>query len=528
MSQLGSKEVSSGQKIFKSSAKMAIATFTSRILGLVREQAIAATFGASGITDAFTVAYRIPNMLRDLFAEGAFSSAFVPIFTEEKLKDEKKAKALMWSVFITLSVITLIISVLIILFAPELIRVLTSEKFYADTERFQITVNLTRIMAPFLTLVSLAALFMGVLNSLKIFFIPSLAPAFFNIIMIACILFASKTLEGKGIHPVYSLGIGVILGGLAQMLIQLPLIFKNHYGPTGPIKLLSSPSKKILNRISIGMVGIAANQINIIVTTILATGTLIGAVSWMTYAFRLFQFPVGILSVSLAGSNLVHFSDAWKSGDKEEARNTLGSSYQMSYLVVLPALAMMFALAGPSVNLVFERGAFDAHDTQMTTLALKYYLVGLPFYGLYKIFTPTFFSLDRPKVPVFISIFTIILNIIFCIILTPAYGFKILALGTSLSMMLNCLIQSVMLRKYLELDFKFFINLPIIKYTFAAIISGAIGFWMGQNYYEYSDALLLKAFSFAAICFFMMLCYIFLLLIMGEKKILRIIKRQKN
>lgn len=511
-------EKTSGQKIFSSSAKMAIATFSSRILGLVREQAIAAAFGASGVTDAFTVAYRIPNMLRDLFAEGAFSSAFVPIFTEEKLKDEKSAKALMWSVLILLLLVTLLISGLIIIFSPEIVTLLTSEKFHSDPERFRITVTLTQMMAPFLSLVSLAALFMGVLNSLKIFFVPSFAPAFFNIIMIVCIFFGPKLLIERSLHPVYSLGIGVMLGGLVQMLVQIPLVLKNGYGPTGPIKLLSHQSKRILNRVSIGMVGIAANQINIIVTTILATSTLIGAVSWMTYAFRLFQFPVGILSVSLAGSNLVHFSDAWKSGKEDEARSVLQSSYSMSWFVVLPALAMLFALAGPSVNLVFEHGAFDAEDTRMTTMALQYYLVGLPFYGLYKIFSPTFFSLDRPKVPVIISLTTIGLNIIFCVIFTPIYGFKILPLGTSLSMMLNCLLQSIMLKKYLKLDLSFFFNLTLVKYLVASVIMAGLGYLASQQFYRYDGGFLLKAIIFCAICLSMLLIYVFSLLVMGEKK----------
>ena len=171
------------------SCKMALATVLSRLLGLVREQVMAATFGASGITDTFVLAYKVPNMLRDLFAEGALSTAFVPIFTEISLKNKERARKLLWSTCVLLLGITGIISLLIIIFAPQIVVFITDERFTADSERLWLSINMIRVMAPFLTLISIAALFMGVLNSLKIFFAPALAPAFFNIVMIASILF---------------------------------------------------------------------------------------------------------------------------------------------------------------------------------------------------------------------------------------------------------------------------------------------------------------------------------------------------
>lgn len=449
---------------------MASATFSSRILGLVREQVMAATFGASGITDAFTIAYRVPNMLRDLFAEGSFSSAFVPIFTEAKLKDPLAARRLLWSLFVLLGGITIILSLGIFVFAEPIVLFFTNDKFTSDPERLYLTINLVKIMSPFLVFISLAALFMGALNSLKIFFVPSLAPAFFNVVMIASIITLPKVLEGSGIHPVFCLGIGVVVGGFVQMAVQLPIIFKMAYGPLGPLSLINDYTKRIMHRVGIGTIGIAATQINVLINTVLATGTMIGAVSWLTYAFRLFQFPVGILSVSIAGSNLVHFSDAWKSNDREKAIGYLSTSYFLSFLVISPAFALLAAMAEPTVHLVFERGAFNAQDTAMTTMALKYYLYGLPFYGLYKIFAPTFFTLDRPKIPVFISVGSIIFNIVFCVSLVPIFGFKILALGTSVSMFLNSTAQSIFLRKYLELPGSFFFNIRVGK----CVVGGAL------------------------------------------------------
>jgi len=209
---------SSLKKIFKSAAKMGSATFISRILGLVREQFMAATFGASGLTDAFLVAYRIPNLLRDLFAEGAFSSAFVPVFTEALQVGEKEARRLLWSLFLILTCMTGVLSVLIIWFAPEVIMLFTDQAFTDDRAKFEVTVTLVRIMAPFLVVISLAALFMGALNSLKIFFVPALAPAFFNIIMIAAIIILPNMFSARGLNPILGLGVGGLGRGLGAVI----------------------------------------------------------------------------------------------------------------------------------------------------------------------------------------------------------------------------------------------------------------------------------------------------------------------
>ena len=321
--------MSSDFKVLISTLKMALATFCSRILGLVREQVLAFYFGASGLTDAFLVAYRIPNLLRDLFAEGAFSAAFVPTFIETAKDSPEKARKLFWKLFYLLLMVTLTISAVVIYFAPEIIQ-LFAPTFFKDREKFELTVLLTRIMAPFLCLVSLAALFMGVLNSLKVFFIPSFAPVFFNISMILSMILFPVILKDYGINPIISLGIGVIIGGFFQALVQFPQIIKMGYGPIHPGKLLDKQSKKVITLLGPGLLGFAATQINLIVNTILASSTLVGAVSWLSFSFRLFQLPVGILSVSIGNTNLVHFSKAWKGGDFEEARKILASSYFFS------------------------------------------------------------------------------------------------------------------------------------------------------------------------------------------------------
>ncbi len=494
---------------------MGTATFASRVLGLVREQVQAAIFGASGITDAFLVAFRVPNVLRDLFAEGSFSPAFVPVFLEERIKDPLLARKLLWSMATLLTILTSVLSLLMIIFAPELIRIF-APNFISDPEKFQLTVVLTRIMAPFLVLISLAALLMGALNSLKVFFMPALAPVFFNLLMILSALYFPPYFEKWGFHPIFSLGVGVILGGFFQLICQVPYIFFKGYGPIGPIKLITPTTKKILHRLGIGTIGTAATQINVLIATILATSTVVGAVSWLSYAFRLFQFPVGVFSVSIAGSNLVHFSDSWKEGDKPKALEYLSTSYLLSMLILIPSTFLLLALATQTVHLIFERGLFKFNDTLMTTLALKYYMVGLPFYGLYKVFSPIFYTLDKPKVPVIISVISIVANIIFCLAMVPFFGFKILALGTSLSMLLNSALLGILLKKDLNISWGFFFNPRIFKIFFASILTFLVTEYLGQNYFHYGDGFLYKTMIFCILGLVGLIFYGVLLTLLGE------------
>lgn len=463
--------------VFLSSLKMTLATLCSRVLGLVREQVMAIYFGASGYTDAFLVAYRIPNLLRDLFAEGAFSSAFVPTFVEENNISPERARKLLWSLFILLGFTTLVLSGLIFIFAADIISVF-APSFKTDPVKFETTVTLTRIMSPFLCFVSIAALFMGALNSLKVFFVPALAPAFFNVVMICSMLILPGIFISKGIPTIYALGVGVFIGGIVQALVQIPLIIKHGFGPKKPDKIISEKSTKVVKLLGPGLIGFAATQINLLVNTILASGTIVGAVSWLSYAFRLFQLPVGILSVSIGNSNLVHFSQAWKSGEEEKAKGLLQGSYFLSVLLVLAPMVGIFVYADEIVNIVFQRGKFDATSTLMTAKALRWYAVGLPFYGIYKIFVPTFYAIGRQKIPVYCSIFAIGLNIAFCIYMTPLYGFEVLALGTSISMFVNSTLQTWILSKDLSLGLGGFINLRLLKMSLAAMLTFACAFYL--------------------------------------------------
>ncbi len=501
--------------VLRSSIKMAIATFFSRILGLVREQVMAAYFGASGVTDAFLVAYRIPNLLRDLFAEGAFSSAFVPTFVEANQESQQKSRELLWSLFWLLAMITGTICIGIMIFAPQLIQIF-APAFMKDPEKFAITVNLTRIMAPFLMFVSLAALFMGALNSLKVFFIPALAPASYNVMSILSMLGLSGYLSSQGHHPIYSLGIGAMLGGFMQAAVQVPLIYKKGFKPLWPEKLWTDKTKKVFTLLGPGLIGFAATQVNLLITTILATGTIVGATSWLNYAFRLFQLPVGILSVSIGNSNLVHFSEAWKKKDVAGAKASLQYSYYLSYVTVMPALVILYCLSDEIVNLIFERGRFDHNSTLQTAEALRMYALGLPFYGIYKIWVPTFYALDRQKIPVMASLMSIGFNISFCLLLTPFFGFKILALGTTLSVLVNAAFQSLILQKDLSLSWGFFFSPRIFKVTISTLLTVVIMETLLKVDF-FNQPFLSKCFYLGAQILAAATLYASFLLVMGER-----------
>ena len=457
-----------------SSLKMASATLVSRLLGLVREQVMAFYFGASGITDAFLVAYRIPNLMRDLFAEGAFSSAFVPVFTRKIQRDREGARRLLWSLFAALLLVTGAISGMIVWAAPNLVEIFAPQ-FSLNPKKLSLTVLMVRIMAPFFTLVSLAALFMGALNSLKIFFLPSISPALLNVTMILSMVVGNGVALkwGSSQHPIIILAMGVSLGGFFQALVQFPLLLSRGMGPTLFLSF-SREVGEVFRKLGPGFIGFAVTQINLIINTALATSVGVGAVSWLSFAFRLFQFPVGIVGVSVANSNLVLFSEAWHRGQRELALMTLGQALRFSLFFLLPFAAVLSVLAVGLVQIVFERGEFSLEDSMMTARALRIYALSLPFYGLCKVFVPVFYAIGREKVPVIASILSILANITFCVLLTPRYGFEVLAWGMGGSMMLNAIILGAALRSQFNHSLRSCFPWILVKMLLAAILCAGV------------------------------------------------------
>ena len=423
---------------------------TSRILGLVREQVLAALFGASAATDAYNVAFRIPNLLRDLFAEGAMSAAFVPTFTRLLATGGREAAWRLGNYVINaLLLVTGILVTLGIVYAAPLVTSLAAEGYTADPAKMALTVQLARIMLPALMFIALAAALMGMLNSLQHFFVPAFSPAMFNVVTIICAVALVPLMPRFGMEPIAAIAIGTLLGGIAQLALQWPTLRREgfRYRPTLDFK--DEGLRRVLVLMGPGTIGMAATQLNVFVNTLLATSQGEGAVSWLNYAFRLMYLPIGLFGVSLATAVLPAVSRHVVNKDIAASRTTIADGLSLMMMLNLPATIGLMVLATPIVRVIFEHGKFTATHTAATAAALRYYAIGLIAYSIVRIASPTFYALGKNRVPVIVSMFTVVVNAVLNIVLVRTMGYTGLALGTSIAAIFNACTLLVLLRRNL-------------------------------------------------------------------------------
>jgi putative peptidoglycan lipid II flippase len=423
---------------------------TSRILGVVREQVLAAFFGAGNAMDAYNVAYRIPNLVRDLFAEGAMSSAFVPTFTRH-LTTEGRASA--WRlgnlVINGLMVITAGLVILGIVFAEPLVALFASA--YREVPgKLELTVFLTRLMLPFLTFVALAAAFMGMLNSLHRFFIPALSPAMYNVATITCALVLVPLMPGMGLPPITAIAIGSLIGGAAQLAVQWPALRREGFRYRPVLDWRDESLRRVLVLMGPGTIGLAATQVNVFVNTVLATGEGTGAVSWLNYAFRLMYLPIGLFGVSIATATLPAVSRHAAHRDEPAARRTIADGLTLMLVLNVPATVGLIVLATPIVRVIFERAAFTPADTAATAAAVRFYALGLVGYSIVRIASPVFYALGQNRTPVMISVATVLTNALLNVALVRVMGYQGLALGTSIAALFNAALLMFFLRRRLD------------------------------------------------------------------------------
>jgi putative peptidoglycan lipid II flippase len=414
-----------------------VATLASRVLGLARDQVLAWFFGASNEMDAFVVAFRVPNLVRDLFAEGAMSAAFVPTFTRQlTLKGKADAWRLANNVLTALLLATGALVVLGIAFARPLIEMYAGD-FASVPGKLELTVRLTRVMLPFLTMVAVAAAMMGMLNSLHHYFVPALSPAMFNVATIVGAFVLVPVMPPLGLPPIMAIAFAALAGGLGQIAIQWPSLRREgfRYAP------MFDPRDPVLRRVLIlmgpGTIGLAATQVNLFVNTLLATSQGTGAASWLTYAFRLMYLPIGLFGVSIGTAVLPAVSRHAAVGDTAGIRNTVSRGLGMMLLLNVPATVGLFVLATPIVQLLFERGRFLPVDTAATAAAARFYAIGLVGYSAVRIASPTFYAIGDSRVPAMVSGGAIAVNVIASVALVRAIGFRGLALGTSIASIAN-------------------------------------------------------------------------------------------
>ncbi|MDP6608959.1 MAG: murein biosynthesis integral membrane protein MurJ [Vicinamibacterales bacterium] len=439
----------SGQLV-RSASVIGAATMTSRLLGLVRDQVLAYLFGAGNAMDAFYIGFRIPNLMRDLFAEGAMSAAFVPTFTR-RLTTQGRTQA--WQLgnqlINALLLVTGLIVVAGIFFAPQLVALLAAD-FDDVPGKLALTTQLTRTMLPFLSLVAIAAVLMGMLNSLQQFFTPALSPAMFNLAMIASGFALVPVMPSLGLPPITGMALGALVGGFGQVLLQWPALHRAGFRYRPILDPRDRGLREVLRLMGPGTLGLAAVQINLLVNTVLATGEGTGAVSWLSYAFRLMYLPIGLFGVSIATAALPTLARQAARQAPDEMRRTVSSGLRLMLMLNVPATVGLVALAAPIVALIFERGNFTATDTAATAAALTFYAPGLLGYSAVKIAVPTFYALKDSRTPALVSVASVGLNVALNLVLVRFMGFRGLALGTSIAALLNAAALLVLLRRRFE------------------------------------------------------------------------------
>ncbi|KFC09382.1 putative peptidoglycan lipid II flippase [Trabulsiella guamensis ATCC 49490] len=392
--------------LLKSLAAVSSMTMFSRVLGFARDAIVARVFGAGLATDAFFVAFKLPNLLRRIFAEGAFSQAFVPILAEYKSKQGDDATKVFVSYVSGLLTLALaVVTILGMLAAPWVITI-TAPGFANTAEKFALTTQLLRITFPYILLISLASLAGAILNTWNRFSVPAFAPTFLNISMIGFALFAAPYFN----PPVLALAWAVTAGGILQLVYQLPHLKKIGMLVLPRINLKDAGAMRVVKQMGPAILGVSVSQISLIINTIFASFLVSGSVSWMYYADRLMEFPSGVLGVALGTILLPSLSKSFASGNHDEYRRLMDWGLRLCFLLALPSAVALGILAKPLTVSLFQYGKFTAFDAAMTQRALVAYSVGLMGLIVVKVLAPGFYSRQNIKTPVKIAIITLIMT----------------------------------------------------------------------------------------------------------------------
>ena len=461
-------------KIAGAAGAVSIAVMCSRVLGLVREQIFASMFGAGFAYDAFVVAFRIPNLLRDLFGEGALSAAFVTVFSEyDANRGPEETWELAGRVLSFFAILLSVLTLIGIYFAGPIVNLLAPD-FNLIAGKTELTILLTRIMFPFLLFVALAAIVMGMLNTRGMFFIPSLSSAFFNLGSIIGGVSLALLFPRFGLPAIAGMAWGTLIGGLLQLLIQLPALKKTGFIFRPSLKFNDPGLKKILRLMVPATIGLSATQINIFVNTNFAASCAQGSVSWLNYAFRMVQLPIGIFGVAISIAAMPVMAKCAARQDMDGLRRTLASSLLMVFSLAIPATAGLILLATPIIRLIFEHGVFSSFDTSQTAAALTCYAYGLFAYSAVKIMVPVFYALDDTKYPVIGSFLAVGANIVIILLTINTFQHRAIALSTSSVMILNFFFLGTVLYRKLHGYPLARTGLGLIKIGFATMVMAGV------------------------------------------------------
>ncbi len=407
-------------------------TFISRLLGFVREMVLAFVFGASGGMDAFIIAFKLPNFMRRLFAEGAFSQAFVPVLSEYRSQRPEQVRSFIDHMLGTLAMMLFIVVGIAILFAPLLVHVF-APGFADDSLRFELTTHMLRIMFPYLLLIALTAFAGAVLNTYGRFAIPAITPVLLNLALISAALFA--TIHFK--QPIVALAWAVLIAGFMQLLLQLPFLRKTSHLPCPKPNWRDPGVRRVLTLMVPALFGVSITQISILIDSIFASFLPIGSISWLYYADRLMNFPLGVFGVALATVVLPYLSRKHAERDAHNYAHTIDWAIRSVLLVGIPSVIGLLLLASPILTTLLQHGRFSEHDVLMTSQSLLAFALGVPAFMLVKILASGFYAKQDIKTPVKIAAIAMVTNIVLNAALITPLAHAGLALATSLAAMLN-------------------------------------------------------------------------------------------
>jgi putative peptidoglycan lipid II flippase len=457
------KKLEPPKSVARSAGIVSIAVMGSRVMGLVREMIFANYFGAGFLYDAYLVGFRIPNILRDLFAEGALSAAFVKVFTDYQLKkSEAEAWQLASLVLNALAIVLSFVTILGIVLSPQLVGLIAGG---FSPEKAALATTLTQVMFPFILLVAMAAVAMGVLNTKGRFGVPASASTAFNIVSLVAGLGFAYFLSGGGWEKptdenlipslaaqwaIIGMAIGTLIGGAAQFLIQIPSLFTVGFRFSPKISFADEGVRRVMRLMAPAILGTSAVQINVLINTYFVSD-IDGGQSWLSYSFRLMQFPIGVFGVAIGTAAIPTLSRFAALNDFKKFRETISSSINLVFLLTLPSACGLVVLGEPIIRLIYERGLFTASDTTMTAWALTGYTIGLTGYAAIKILSPAFYALDDAKTPMIISLCSIAVNGIASYVFREAlmpfgFGHVGVALATSSVALVNFFALAFLMR----------------------------------------------------------------------------------
>ena len=475
--------------LFKSASTVSLWTLASRITGFARETLIASVFGANALTDAFNVAFRIPNLFRRLFAEGAFAQAFVPVLASTRAEQGDDAtRVLIDKVASVLLMAVVTLSLLGVLAAPWLVWAMASG-LKQSAQGMDTAINLTRLMFPYIAFMSMVALSAGILNTWRRFAVPAATPVLLNVCMISAALWGAPWLATQGIAPIYSMAAGVMLGGLLQLAVQLPAL--RSLGVLPRLGLLpqslkaawqDAGTRRILSLMAPALLGVGVAQLSLIINTQIASHLTPGSVSWISYADRLMEFPIALLGVALGAVLMPQLASAQAKGDADAYSAMLDWGLRLVVVLAWPCAVALLLFAQPLVAVLYHYGAFTDRDVAQTTLALMGYGVGVLGLVAIKVLAPGFFAKQDTRTPVKIAVVVLVFTQLMNFVLVPYLAHAALTLSIGLGALLNALWLLIGLRRNRSFVAKAGWGMLLLRVLLASAAMGAVLFYAAGHW----------------------------------------------